>query len=254
MTGWQIALFLLCVVLATCAQSLTGFAFVLILLGMGGMLELAPLADLANVATVLVLANALVALPRTERALDVAAFRDFSIGGAVGILAGVLLLGWLSANVVLGLRLLLGVTVVACAIVVLLDSAALPQRSTTWSFRGWGALAGVLTGLFATGGPPLVYQLYRQPMTLKAVRHTLVATLALSSFVRLLMVLPTGQFSLNALKLTLIAAPLVFAISWWFERRPRTWPRSAVLKLICALLLLTGAGLIIPAVINLIGI
>lgn len=137
MTAWQIALFLLCVVLATCAQSLTGFAFVLILLGMGGMLELAPLARPGQCGDRAGAGQCTGRAARTERALDVAAFRDFSIGGAVGILAGVLLLGWLSANVVLGLRLLLGITVVACAIVVLLDSAALPQRSTAWSFRGW---------------------------------------------------------------------------------------------------------------------
>jgi hypothetical protein len=128
MTAWQTALFLLCVALATCAQNLTGFAFALILLGLAGLFELAPLAEPANVATVLALANGLVALRRSGRTLDVPAFRDIALGSATGILAGVLLVGWLSANVTLALRVLLGLTVIACATVVLLQAAAVRPR------------------------------------------------------------------------------------------------------------------------------
>ncbi|GAB3474837.1 TSUP family transporter [Polaromonas eurypsychrophila] len=250
MTLLQIALFLLCVALATCAQSLTGFAFALILLGLAGLLELAPLADLANVATVLGLANALVALRGPGRTLDVPAFRDITLGGVVGIFLGVVLLSWLSSSVTLVLHVMLGLTVIACALVVLMETAALRERSSAPMFRLWGAVSGLLTGLFATGGPPLVYHFYRQPMALKTVRDTLVATLAASSLLRLLMVLPTGQFSGNALKLSLLAAPLVFGLSWWLERHPPGWSRAAVLRLVCALLLLTGAGLIVPAVLQ----
>ena len=250
MTLSQMLLFLLCVALATCAQSLSGFAFALILLGLAGLLELAPLADLANVATVLGLANALVALRGSSRQLDVPAFRDLTLGGAAGILLGVLLLGWLSANITLVLRLLLGLTVIACAIVVLLQTAALRERSSASSFRLWGALSGLLTGLFATGGPPLVYHFYRQPMALRTVRDTLVATLAASSLLRLVVAIPAGQFSANALTLSLLAAPLVFGLSWWLERHPPGWSRLAVLRLVCALLLLTGIGLVVPALLQ----
>lgn len=250
MTLTQTALFLLCVALATCAQSLTGFAFALILLGLAGVLELAPLADLANVATVLALANALVALRSPGRAMDVPAFRDVSLGGMAGILLGVLLLGWLSVNVTQLLRVLLGLTVIACAVVVLMEKAVLRERSSAGSFRLWGAISGLLTGLFATGGPPPVYHFYRQPMALKSVRDTLVATLAASSLLRLVMVVPAGQFSTNALKLCLLAAPLVFGLSWWLERHPPGWSRLAVLRLVCTLLLLTGLGLIVPVLLR----
>ncbi|WP_372825454.1 TSUP family transporter [Polaromonas sp.] len=252
MTLTQTALFLLCVALATCAQSLSGFAFALILLGLAGLLELAPLADLANVTTVLALANALVALRGAGKTLDVPALRDITLGCVAGILLGLLLLGWLSANVTLVLRVLLGLTVIACALVVLMQTAALPERSSPNTFRFWGAVSGLLTGLFASGGPPLVYHFYRQPMALKAVRDTLVATLAASAFLRLVVVVPTGQFSGNALTLCLLALPLVFGLSWWLERHPPGWSRQAVLKLVCALLVLTGAGLVVPALLQLI--
>ena len=250
MTAVQIALFLLCVALATGAQNLTGFAFTLILLGLAGLMELAPLADLANVATVLALANALVALRGSGRMLDLPALRQITLGSAIGIAVGVLLLAWLGSNVVVVLRLLLGLTVIVCAIIVLRGNTALRERSSAASFRFWGLVSGLLSGLFSAGGPPLVYQLYRQPMDLKTVRDTLVATLAVASLMRLALVVPSGQFSANALKLCLLAAPLVFALSWWLERHPPGWSRSAVLKLVCALLLLTGAGLTVPALLQ----
>jgi hypothetical protein len=253
MTGWQIALFLLCAALATCAQTLTGFAFALVLLGLAGMFHLAPLPDLANVATVLALANAAMALRGSARTLDFAAFRDIAIGSALGVATGLLLLDWLSANTVIALRLLLGLTVIACAVVVLLEAAALRTRSGAHVFRGYGLLSGVLGGLFAAGGPPLVYHLYRQPLPLRTIRDTLMATLAASSLFRLLVVVPTGQFSANAGRLCLLAAPVVFGLSWWLERHPPGWARPRILKLVCALLLFTGAGLALPAAQQLLG-
>jgi hypothetical protein len=61
------------------------------------------------------------------------------------------------------------------------------------------------------------------------------------------MVLPTGQFSYSSLMLSLLALPLTMAITWWFQRHPPGWSRSAVLKLVCGLLLVTGVGLVGPA-------
>ncbi len=247
MTLEQGALFLACVAVATAAQALTGFAFALILLGLAGVFELAPLADVANVATVLALANAAVALRGQRRLVDAAVLRQSVLGMGVGIIAGVWLLGWLSANVVLVLRVLLGVTVIGCAVSVLVQGSALRDRSSPASFTFWGAMSGLLSGLFAAGGPPLVYQYYRQPLSLDVVRGTLVASLAASSLARLALVLPTGQFSLHAMQLCLLAAPLVVLVTWLLERFPPGWSRRGVLRLVCALLLLTGVGLIWPA-------
>ena len=251
MTLAQGLLFLLAVALATCAQTLTGFAFALVLVGVGGFFELASLPDLANVVTVLALANATIALRGSRESFDRPAFRDIAIGMVAGTLAGIGLLEWLSANLLLVLRLLLGLTVIGCALVVLLEATRLQQRSRAFVFIAWGMVSGVLSGLFSTGGPPLVYHLYRQPMPLKAVRDTLVAALAFSSLARLLVVVPLGGFSLRALQLSALAAPLVFALTWWLERHPPRWSRAAVLRLVCGLLFLTGIGLAIPATLKL---
>ena len=247
MTAWQIGGFLLCVVIATSAQRITGFALALILLGLTSLFDLVPLADVANVATVLSLANAAIALRGTRHSLDWAMLRSTAAGSVVGVAVGVALLGWLSANVTMVLRLLLGLVIIGCALIVLLRGEPLPRRSSNASFGGFGVLSGVLGGLFSASGPPLVYQFYRQPMELEALRDTLTAALATSAFLRLAMVLPSGQFSRGALVLCLLALPVTTAITWWFKRHPPPWRRTVVLKLVSALLVLTGLGLVGPA-------
>ena len=247
MTAWQIGGFLACVAIATSAQRMTGFALALILLGLTSLLHLVPLRDVANVAMVLSLANAAIVMRTAHRSVDWSIMRTTALGSLVGVAGGVALLGWLDAGMVMVLRLLLGIVIVACAAVVLLRTKTLPQPSSRLSFTGFGILSGVLGGLFSASGPPLVYQFYRQPLDLDVLRDTLTGALAVSSLLRLLMVLPTGQFSATAFMLTVLALPLTMAITWWFQRHPPGWSRSAVLKLVCALLLVTGAGLIGPA-------
>lgn len=103
MSGAQVALFIAFVVVATLAQGLTGFAFVLVLLGLAGLFQLAPVTDLANVATTLAVLGAAAMLRTSLRHVDRTAYREAVAGSAPGALAGVLLLQWLSANVMTAL-------------------------------------------------------------------------------------------------------------------------------------------------------
>jgi uncharacterized protein len=247
MTAWHIAGFLACVAIATTAQRLTGFALALVLLGLTSLLDLAPLSDVANVATVLSLGNAAIVMRAAHKSIDWHMLRSTVWGSVVGVAAGVTLLGWLDAGLVIVLRLLLGIVIVACAITVLARRRALPQPSSRASFGGFGLLSGLLGGLFSASGPPLVYQFYRQPLDLDVLRDTLMGSLAVSSLLRLLMVVPTGQFSRHALVLSLLALPLTMAVTWWLQRHPPAWSRQTILKIVCALLLVTGAGLIGPS-------
>jgi len=62
MSIYQHLLFLACVALATYAQTMTGFAFGLVLLGLSGVFQLASVSEVANVVSVLSLVNAGVTL------------------------------------------------------------------------------------------------------------------------------------------------------------------------------------------------
>ena len=130
MSGAQVALFVAFVVVATLAQGLTGFAFVLVLLGLAGLFQLAPVTDLANVATTLAVLGAAAMLRTSQRHVDRTAYLEAVAGSAPGVLAGVMLLQWLSANVMTVLGVLLGVTIFACAITLLRPGNVLPVRSS----------------------------------------------------------------------------------------------------------------------------
>jgi uncharacterized membrane protein YfcA len=242
----QMVLFLACVGVATCAQSLTGFAFGLILMGLVGVLRLAPLADAANVASVLTLVQASVVLRGSRKSIDLATLRDTALGSGIGVVIGVFLLGWLSGNVVLLLRVLLGVTILACAMVLVLRSAPLRERSSRASFRAFGLASGLMSGLFSSAGPPLVYHFYRQPMHPLAVRQTLVMIFAFNALLRLALTVPTGQFSVDAAGLSLLATPVVLGLTWLIKRHPPDWSPRRVRGLVCTLLVLAGLSLIVP--------
>jgi hypothetical protein len=113
---------------------------------------------------VLSLASAVIALRGPQRALDWAIWRPTVAGSVFGYGAGVALLAWLSTNVVTALRLLLGIVVIACAVVVLRRTqAAGAALVAPRSLPRLRLVSGVLGGLFSASGPPLVYQYYRQP-------------------------------------------------------------------------------------------
>ncbi len=247
MTATQAGLFVAFVVAATMAQRLTGFAFVLVLLGLAGLFEIAPLADLTNVATTLSVMGAAGILRASRASLDGPAYRDALAGAGLGVVVGVLLLGWLSANVMTGLRVLLGVTICACALAMLRPANVLQARSSRLSFRGFGFLSGLLGGLFSAGGPPLVYHFYRQPLSIQSLRVTLLAALTTMSLIRIAAMVASGQFSMMALKLTAFGAPVVVVCSWLLRRHPPDVARETVLKLVCMLLLVSGAGIVASA-------
>ena len=88
------ALFAACVATATFTQSLTGFAFGLVLLGLVAVFHLAPLPVAANVVTVMVLANATMlvrGLPALPRRLLLPSYGSSLVGVAIGAC----LLAWL---------------------------------------------------------------------------------------------------------------------------------------------------------------
>src|SRR5215470_1301115 len=198
---WTHLLFLTFVALAVYAQNLTGFALALILLGLIGATNLVPLTDAVNAVTVMLLANAGTFLYRRwplqlERSLWPAIAS--SIAGAV---AGTMLLTWLAGAAYEVLRLLLGLSIIFCAL--LLWRAAKPWEkvSSRSAFALAGGISGLLGGMFSAPGPPLVYLMYRQPLAAARVQESLILFFGIIALLRLAIVVPTGQFSIHAVEL-----------------------------------------------------
>ncbi len=239
--------FLACAAVASYAQNLTGFAFSLILLGLVSVLHIASIADTANAAMVLTLVSAWTYF-RTQRALvPWQLVRPAMIGSAIGVAGGVALLGWLSGASLVLLRALLGVCVLACAVLLLARRSqdAAPMKASRFAFVG--VLAGLLGGLFSTSGPPLVYYLYRQPLDRELVRRSLLLLFAFGALVRLVLVLPSGQFSLRAALLAACAVPVVYGVTRWHRRIQPRLSLVALQRLVAGLLGLTGVTLLVDA-------
>ena len=245
---WTHATFLAFVAGAVYAQALTGFALALILLGLVGATNLVPLPDAVNATTVLGFCTAWIFLYR-RRALRIdRVLVPTLVASAVGIVVGALLLVWLAGTAYQVLRLVLGVSIVACALSLWRAAKPLPSLSSPAVYALTGGIAGILAGMFSASGPPLVYLLYRQPMSLARIRESLMLIFGFGTALRLLIVVPTGQFSLLSLQLTAEALPVVLLVTSYAARRAPPLSPRLLRALVCALLIATGLSMGIGAV------
>ena len=232
------------VAVASACQNLTGFAFSLIFVGVVGALELMPIADVANVAGMISLVNGAVYLhshpfqPRWDW------MRPMLISSAMGVLAGLALLYWLSGEMVGVLRLLLGVTIMACAVVLLLQKRQRRTESGAGAMWVAGGLSGLLGGLFSTSGPPMVYHLYRQPLSAAMVRQCLMVMSLTGTVMRLGVLLPTGALTWSQVGVTAMAFPVVAVVTWVLAKFPPPLSARTLQWLVGGLLMVAGASLL----------
>jgi len=241
------AVFLVFVAGAVYAQALTGFALALILLGLVGATNLVPLPDAVNASMIIGFCTAWMFLYRNRALRIEKVLIPTVVASAAGVVAGVLLLGWLAGAAHQVLRLLLGASIVGCALSLWRAAEPLPEMSSPRAFALAGGIAGVLGGMFSAGGPPLVYLLYRQPRPLPWVRQSLMMFFGFSTTLRLLIVVPSGQFSLSALQLAAEALPVVFLMTWFAVRHPLPLSPKVFRGLICVLLITSGLSMGIGA-------
>lgn len=243
----QYLLFLACVALATYAQTMTGFAFGLVLLGLSGVFQLASVSEVANVVSVLSLVNAAVTLARAKPQVNWSLIRPAMASSLVGVGAGVAALAWISGSMGVLLQLLLGCTILGCAVLLIARAQPLSHVSSRGSFVFFGAISGVLGGLFSSAGPPMVYHLYRQPLPLAAIRNSLLILFSLNAIVRLALVTGQGAFMASSFWLSLLALPIVIGVTWVARRYSTAGSMKTVKRMVFVLLLAAGMGLIVPA-------
>jgi uncharacterized membrane protein YfcA len=245
--------FLLLAGAAAYAQTLTGFAFGLITMSGIGLTGLLSLPDAAMLVSVLTLVNAGQMLLKGWRYV---AWRELLLVTAASvpaIFAGYALLDWLAGTRADALRLILGLAVILSSLQLARQPEPLARLSGDASFLFFGALAGVMGGMFSTAGPPLVYHFYRQPMALRMVRETLVTVFALNAVFRIGLVAAAGDLPSPSTLLGLLAIPAVMAATFAARRWPPPLPPAVLRRLVFALLFLSGVSLGAPAVLRLTG-
>jgi len=238
---------------AAYAQTLTGFAFGLITMAGVGLTGLLSLADAAMIVSILSMVNSMQMLWKGWR--DVA-WREFWLVMATSVpllFIGYWLLQGLAGSRADLLRLILGFIIIVSSLQLARKPQPLAKRSSDRSFLFFGAIGGVMGGMFSTAGPPLVYHFYRQPMSLVVVRETLVTVFAVNAVVRIGLVTASGDLPSGSTWSGLFAIPIVIGMTHAARRWPPPFSPATMRHIVFVLLFLSGVSLGLPAVLHLSG-
>jgi uncharacterized protein len=246
MPGSGIILFVLLSFVAAYVQTLTGFAFGLLLMGAIALTGLVPLPEAAVIVSLLTLANALMVLGKGWRDVTAGPFA-LSLSGAIPlILIGYVLLNLLASSSLAALRLILGLVIIISSLQLIFRPGTREVLSPKPSFVFFGALGGIMGGLFSTAGPPLVYHFYRQPLPHSTIRETLVAVFAINAMFRLVLVTASGEWPPHAMTWALAGLPGVLIATYAARRWPPRLSPAALRRLAFVLLLMSGLSLVLP--------
>ncbi|MCW5711403.1 TSUP family transporter [Shinella sp.] len=238
---------------ASYVQTLTGFALGLLMMGGVGLTGLVPLPDAAVLVGILGLVNAAQVLAKGWRDIARREFLLVIFISLAFLVLGYWLLGLLLAASLDWLKLVLGAIIILSSLQLLLRPTPFATPSGPGSFVFFGAIAGVMGGLFSTAGPPLVYHFYRQPLRAVSIRETLVAIFAVNGLLRLVLVGLAGNMPSASFWWGLLCIPVVMAFTLLARRYPPPLTPMGLRRVAFCLLFLSGISLAGPAFLKLFG-
>ncbi len=237
------------VFLAVCLVLVAAEA-IYVLLGFGaGLVAVGALAlllpDLRDGVVMLLLVN----LP-AELFVVVSSRRDITwrgvamlmVGVAVGIPIGAWLLGWGDPRFLL---VLLGGVLLIVGVAFLVSPVGRGWRWPNWVVAPVGLASGLLTGLFGTGGPPLVLYYQLAGIEKAAFRGNLMAIFLLMTLIRVPSYAGMGLITTERLWSSLMVLPAVIAGAWLGNRLHLRIEESTFRKLVAGALVVLGALLLV---------
>ncbi|MGF1700844.1 sulfite exporter TauE/SafE family protein [Photobacterium makurazakiensis] len=248
MTIDNLLLLLTIIMVGTYFQTVTGFGLGIIAIGATTAFELTTVAIMAAVVSLITLANCAFALPGATRTVDWKAVRAVVIGVLPGVVAGVLLLEFLSYSAASVLQCLVGIMIVYSGINFMLRPKQQTERSGNTSFFVSGFGSGLTGGLFGMAGPPLVYQFYRQPFDIHIIRNMLLVVFACTSASRSVFIGVQGQLNTEILLLSAIALPVVSLTTYLGRRFPPPFSAETMRRMVFSLLMVIGLYLTVSAI------
>jgi uncharacterized membrane protein YfcA len=231
-------------------QTVTGFGLGMIVMGATSGLGLAPVATVAAVVSLVTLANSACALPGKMQHIDWRAVLAAAIGILPSVVAGVMLLDYLSSSAAMLLQILLGAVILYGGLSAALRPEPLPQRSGDGSFLVSGIFGGLLSGLFGVSGPPLIFQFYRQPMKPVEIRCALILVFTVTSSVRTLFSAWLGQLDAQVWLQAAIGVPVVVLATLLGRRFPPPFSATTTRRIAFGVLMGIGASLMVPALVS----
>lgn len=229
-------------------QTLTGFAFGLIMMGSIALVGLLPLPDAAAMVGMLTLVNATQMLIQGGwREVARRELRLILVASLPSLFVGYALLEWMADTRADLLKIGLGLVIMLSSLQLAIRPAGLAKPSSGASYVGFGVISGLMSGLFATGGPPLVYHLFRQPMPHERIRETLVTAFGAAQAVRIVVVVTSGNLPAISPVALILAVPTVILSTFAARRWPPALSQRTMRRSVFVLLFLSGLSLALPA-------
>jgi uncharacterized membrane protein YfcA len=228
-------------------QTVTGFGLGMIVMGAASGMNLAPVASVAALVSLVSLANSAVALPGKLHHIDWRAVGAATLGILPSVVAGVLLLNYLSGAASGLLQLLLGAVVLYGGLSAALRPAPLRERSGDRSFFVSGVFGGLLSGMFGVSGPPLIFQFYRQPLSLVQIRYALILVFTVTSMTRTLFSACNGQLGADTWMQATLGVPVVALATIAARHYPPPLSAVATRRVAFGVLVVIGCCLILSS-------
>ncbi len=245
MTTATTLLLLIIIVIGTYFQTVTGFGLAMIVIGVNSAIGLTSVPFIASVVSLVSLVNSGVALPRHLHHIDWRLANTTLLGVIPASVLGVVLLNFLNAQATSILELLLGIVIGYSGINFAMRPRQHTEVSSLRSFFSVGFISGLCGGLFGIPGPPIIFHLYRQPMSLPVTRNMLLLIFSCTAFARSFYEFVTTGFPEGTLSTTLLALPCVAIVTMLTQRFPPPISLVAVRRITFGTLILIGFSLIV---------
>jgi len=228
-------------VLAQGVYVLLGFGAGLIAIGIIAM----AVPDVREVVVLLLLLNLPAELWVVSKSWRDVAWRGLLvmlIGVFIGIPIGSWMLRYGDPTFLLGL---LGIVLVVFGSVFLLAPSGLRYRIPTWASAPVGLVSGVLTGLFGTGGPPLIFYFQLRGVDKSVFRGSLMSIFLTMTLIRVPSYAAVGLITAPAMWSALTVFPAVLLGAWIGDRIHVTISEEVFRRVVSAALVMLGILLLL---------
>ena len=237
--------FILIIAFATYVQTVTGFALGMIVMGAVTTFDLVPIAFTSVVISAVTFINGAVALKGNFEAVDIKRVIVTSSTMFPAILVGLMVLNYMSSDLNTLLQIVLGLTIIAAGLMIMLKPEPMANPSGTLMFAGSGAVSGFMAGLFSMAGPPLVYLFYRQPFELKTIRLCLLSIFLLSAIGRTTLVGAQSGLTIEMGIFSLVCLPVVSVFTLLGKKYPPNVSPNTLRRMAFFLLIVIGISLVV---------
>lgn len=239
---------LLCAIaLGSYIQTITGFAFGLVFISCVTTLNTLDLENATMISCLLALINTVVALGRRERHSLKKQVLIILLFALPFVYIGYKVLTFLDANHISLIKYILSTVIILASLLLLAPPKPGRDVSAAPVFAFFGSLAGLLGGLFATSGPPLIFQFYRQNLPVTQIRDSLLMIFAVLSTARLIIGISLDGIQPIVWTTALCGIPVTFIFTVLAKNYPPKMNDLTLRRLAACLLILAACNIALQA-------